>query len=156
MCPQQEVTSMARGIPTTNDKKDEHVQVLDSNPIPREVDLSPPNGRLVPELGAPVDRASIDPMQVAPVVRSALDGPPARTSSGVAIPRSQGVSNEDVPPARMFRVEAEKTIVDRTSGARTKLREGKEISSAHYDIRDLQRQGVKLRDITDLDPNAPL
>jgi len=47
-------------------------------------------------------------------------------------------------------------ILDSTSGSRVTLREGKEISDRHYPIRRLQMGGAKLRDITDLDPNAPV
>lgn len=152
---------MARGTPNTapNANKDEHVQVLNSNTTPREIDLSPMNGRLdaVPDPSIPVDRSTIDPMQVAPVVRDATEPPVLRAGFGLATsPIMKGTSEAETPKVRVYRVEKDAAIVDRTSGARTKLREGKEISESHYQIRDLQRQGVKLRDITDIDPTAPL
>lgn len=149
---------MARGITGHADagsKQDEKIQVLNTNPFPKEVDLSPKNGQLDASFD-PTDRRSVDPNVAAPIVRNALDAPPLRVGLGVTNPVMVGSSEEEAPKVRVYRVEAEKSIVDRTSGARTKLREGKEITSQHYDIRDLQRQGVKLRDITDVDPNAPL
>jgi hypothetical protein len=145
--------------------KDEQVTVLNPNTVPVEVDLSPKGRTLNPELGMPVDRASINPDEAAPIVRDARAGAPARPGNSMAVPApaalaatdpGAGAALEEQPKVRRYRVEKEKAIVDRTSGARTRLREGKEISAAQYDIRDLQRQGVQLRDITDLDPNEPL
>jgi len=56
------------------------------------------------------------------------------------------------PPAR-YRVLNGGTIV--WNNCRTPLRAGKEISSAHYDIALLRRQGIRLERIVDEDP-APV
>lgn len=54
---------------------------------------------------------------------------------------------EGSPVVRRFLVLAEKNISH--SGVRSILREGKEIDENNYDIGSLQRQGVKLREITE-------
>lgn len=152
---------MARGIhtPETPDSKnDEKIEVMSTLPV-KEVDFSPPGRKLDPNINpdAAFDRSAVDPNKTAPIVRDATQAPVLRVGQGLATgPVLKGSPEEDVKPARTYRVEKEMGIVDRTSGGRTKLREGKEIQDKHYNIRDLQRQGVKLRDITDLDPNAPL
>jgi hypothetical protein len=152
MCASKEVTSMARGTAELQ-RKDEHVQVLDTRP-PQEVDMSPPGNR-IDGSSDPLERHMIDPNKSAPVMRNALEAPPVRP--GIALTNTmQGTPDEEVPRPKMYRVEKTKSIVDRTSATRTTLNEGKEISSLHYNIRDLQRQGVQLRDITDIDQNAPL
>lgn len=134
------------------------VHVLDATPI-RTVDMSPPGNRIdaLPDM---VNRHVVDASVSAPIVRSALDVPlpkVARTGMPVVM---QGASGEAVDAheakQRLYRVKSDVMILDRTSGTRTKLREGKEITNQHYNIRDLQRQGAKLADITDLDPNAPV
>lgn len=135
--------------------KDEQVTVLSTGQIP-EINLSPPGNRLNGNEGQPVDRSSVNPMQVAPIKADARDAPLALPVGYGMKPVMQGTPDEDVPKMRMFRVEKTMQVLDPTSQSRTTLREGKEISSAHYNIRALQRQGVKLRDITDLDPNAPI
>lgn len=156
---------MARNLQTNQQgKPDEQITVLAAGQI-KEIDMSPPGHRLD---GNVVDRAAmsseevreframIDPMQVAPIKRDAREAPIVQPGVLGSAPVMQGTREENVPKVRVYRVEKEHAIVDRTSGSRTKLREGKEISEAHYNIRDLQRQGAKLRDITHLDPNAPI
>ena len=54
--------------------------------------------------------------------------------------------NADSPTVRRFVVEKEKNISQ--NGIRSILREGKEIDELNYDIVALQKQGVKLREIT--------
>lgn len=61
-----------------------------------------------------------------------------------------------IPPPKRYRILATKQILDQVSQTRTTLREGKEISEQQYSIRALQQQGVRLQDITDVDPHAPL
>lgn len=146
---------MARNLQTNQGKPDEQITVLNAGQI-QEIDMSPPGHRLTGTEGPLVDRNTVDPMQVAPIKRDAREAPIIQPGVLGSAPVMQGTSEENVPKVRMYRVEKEHAIVDRTSGSRTKLREGKEISEAHYNIRDLQRQGAKLRDITDLDPNAPI
>lgn len=131
---------MARGIAAPAQGKDERIEVLSTQPI-REIDMSTKPVGLAADKD---ERAMLDPMSVAPVVRSAVRQ------------RDDEESVEETVKTRRYRVLADKPIVDPTSGSRTKLREGKEISSAHYNIRDLQRQGVKLQDITDLADDAPI
>jgi hypothetical protein len=78
---------------------------------------------------------------------------------GVGAMQGNGATEavEAAPPVeRKYRVMETRMILDTTSASRTKLQEGKEISDKHYTIRRLQQQGVKLKDITDLDPNAPV
>lgn len=95
-------------------------------------------------------------MNATPVVRNALEVPPLRAVHPSTQVVMKGADESEVPKLRVYRVEKDHPILDRTSGSRTKLRAGKEITSAHYDIRDLQRQGAPLKDITDRDENAPL
>lgn len=119
-------------------KKDEKVEVLSRGPIP-EVDMSRAPTVIDGEL---VTRDAVDVADVAPVVADAT----ARNR------QPEGVEQPATP--QLYRVEATKQVLD--GGARVTLREGKEISPAQYNIRDLQRQGVRLRKIETSDPNAPL
>lgn len=86
--------------------------------------------------------ATVDPYVAAPIVASAIR------------------EREDIPkpaPFKRFQVAETKHILDKTMGTRTKLHAGKEISAQHYDVRDLQRQGVKLREIpADTSDTEPL
>lgn len=146
---------MARNLETAaQPRKDEQVTVLAAGQI-KEVDMSPPGNRLSGE-AQPIDRNMVDPMQVAPIKRDAREAPLVQPNGLGNKPVMQGTPDEDVPKVRLYRVEKTAQVLDATSQSRTTLREGKEISASHYDIRALQRQGVKLRDITDLDPNAPI
>ncbi len=119
-------------------KKDEKIEVLSRGPIP-EIDMS-----RAPTVidGEQVTRETVDVADGAPVVADAT----ARNR------QPDGV--EQPAPPQLYRVEATKQVLD--NGARVTLREGKEVSTAHYNIRDLQRQGVRLRRIQTSDPNAPL
>lgn len=167
---------MARGSATNEaanavqdqQRRTEQVTIL-AGGAPKEVDMSPPRGRSlesVRDLSAPVDPDELraEAVNTAPVVGDATRArpqlPPNLAHRGMQhasfAPMSDDGHSREPPKPRIYRVEAERPIVDKTSQTRTKLREGKEISSQQYDIRDLQKQGVKLRDITDLDPNAPL
>jgi hypothetical protein len=135
------------------------VQVLDATPI-RTVDMSPPGNRIdaLPDM---VSRHLVDASTTAPIVRSALDVPlPKVAKTGMPVVMqgmSGGEAAEAAPPVeRKYRVMETRMILDTTSASRTKLQEGKEISDKHYLIRRLQQQGVKLKDITNLDPNAPV
>lgn len=51
---------------------------------------------------------------------------------------------EGPPPPKLFRVMRDASIKT-TAGNRTHLPAGKVISTAHYDIRSLQEQGVRLK-----------
>lgn len=46
--------------------------------------------------------------------------------------------------------------VAQVGGFRAKLKEGKEVDTLNYNIRDLQRQGIQLREITGMDTDAPI
>jgi len=136
-----------------------NVQVLDAAPI-RTVDMSPPGNRIdaLPDM---VSRHRVDASTTAPIVRSALDVPlPKVAKMGMPVVMqgmNGGEAAETAPPVeRKYRVLETTMILDSTSASRTKLQAGKEISDKHYLIRRLQQQGVKLKDITDLDPNAPV
>lgn len=134
------------------------VQVLDATPI-RTVDMSPPGNRIdaLPDM---VSRHLADASTTAPVVRSALDVPLPKAAKTAMPVVMQGMNGEaaktDPPVERKYRVEKTTVVLDRTSGSRVTLREGKEISNKHYPIRQLQQGGAKLKDITDLDPDAPV
>lgn len=86
-----------------------------------------------------------DPSSV-PVVADATRRNPKLTEEQLAT----------VAPAKWYRVKnPERISVQIKSGHnvyRATLKPGKEISSLHYDIRDLQKQGVKLEKI---DPSMP-
>ena len=110
---------------------------------------------------APIQEHEIGPaelaaMNTAPVVRNALEAPPLRAVHPSTQVVMKGADESKVPKQKVYRVEEEAKILDSTGGFRTTLRRGKEITSAHYDLRALQRQGVRLREITDRDENAPL
>ena len=142
---------MARGITSQPTNPEEKIQVLSTAPN-KEIDFSQGPAGVA---ATPEERASMPLDTVAPIVRDATAVQPPRIP-GQAQPAQQAASGEDKPapaPApkdRLYRVEVTKQFVDRTSGARTILREGKEISSRHYNIRDLQQQGMRLKDITDV------
>ena len=135
-----------------------NVHVLNAAPI-RTVDMSPP-GNKIDALPDMVSRHLVDASTTAPIVRSALDVPlpkVAKTGMPVVMQAMNGEAAETAPPVeRKYRVEKTTMILDSTSGSRVTLREGKEISDRHYPIRRLQQGGAKLKDITDLDPNAPV
>ncbi len=110
---------------------------------------------------APIQEHEIGPaelaaMNVAPFVRNALEAPPLRAVHPNTQVVMKGADESEVPKQKVYRVEEDAKILDSTGGFRTTLRRGKEITQTHYDIRALQRQGVRLREITDRDENAPL
>lgn len=112
---------MARQVP--RQAGEEHVNVVSNGPIPS------------------VDLPAVDDQSRSGVIGSALDRGPQRKPG------------EGPPPPRRFRVTKGGTIFQGgemgTGGYRTTLREGKEISALHYDIRALQQQGIRLEEIKD-------
>jgi hypothetical protein len=150
-------------------------QVLSSGPIP-EVKLGPAagappiNGDAVdPDLAA---RFLLDPSSTAPVIGDATKRAPyKRAGSEQRLECSKcGVScfgkfcqecgspsqpAKDPPPGapsaakeeKWFAVLETKMVLDTTNGHRTPLRAGKVISSKHYDIAKLLRQGAKLKKV---------
>jgi len=138
---------MARGI--TQPNPEEKIQVLSTAPI-KEIDFSQGPAGVA---ATPEERASMPLDTVAPIVRDATAIQPPRIPGQAQPARQVALGDEKPAPApkvRRYRVEVTKQFVDRTSGSRTTLREGKEITDAHYNIRDLQQQGVRLKDITDV------
>lgn len=124
-------------------KAGEKAVVLSSGPIP-EVKLGPvqvtgQTPGVADDVQTPIDRTLLDPTQVAPVVADAT----LRQPFG----RKPADEEEEEKPkeAQYFVVLEDRFVTDKTSGARTKLRAGKVISTAHYDIRHLQTQGARLK-----------
>jgi hypothetical protein len=58
------------------------------------------------------------------------------------------------PPMRWFRVVKGGYVLD--NGFRTMLKPGKEINDLNYTIRNLQRQGIVLEEITAADRTSPI
>jgi hypothetical protein len=129
---------MARNQVIGSDGKPEGiVQTLSNGPIPK-IETHHTTG----EGDGQIEKVMLDPRQVAPVVGDA-------TAAG----RQERAPAE---PPRLFQVIESKSVLDQVSGTRTMLRAGKEISTQHYDVRALQRQGVKLKEVTDLGEHEPL
>lgn len=135
-------------------KKGEKVEVLSTGAIP-EVNLSPPT-----VVGATpgaedsagsfdnaVARETVNLTEVSPVVGDA-------TTKG----RKELPANAEVKPVRTFRVmnAGGKFVQDSSGSGRVHLHEGKEIANAHYDIRKLQQQGLRLQEITHLKSDEPV
>jgi hypothetical protein len=128
----------------------ERATVLSNGPIP-EIKLGPvaaPNPRGVePTEDFPgVDRDLLDPAKVAPVVADARLRPPARHPGPAQARRGDEPVDEAPKKRRHFVVLEAKQILDKTSGARTRLPAGKPIHDGHYDIAHLLRQGVRLKE----------
>lgn len=129
-----------------NQKSTEQVQTLSTGPVP-EVKLAPVT--VVGQTpGADFDtdvheRDVVDVSDVAPVVADATRKNKPRDGE------------EDAPKAEIFyRVMATKFVL--VDGARVQLKEGKEISSKHYNIRSLQKQGLKLKKFEQTESDEPL
>lgn len=71
--------------------------------------------------------------------RSAVDGAP-----------------DDIEGPTVRRFVVMKGGVAQVGGFRARLKEGKEIDTLNYNIRDLQRQGIRLREITGMDTSEPI
>lgn len=134
------------------DTSKEQVQVLSNEPV-KDVVLSVPVvvGATIGAEGFDngVDRNAVPIDLIAPVIADA-------TAKG-----RQDVP-EGPPPKkiRTFRIinPGGKTVNDPHGSGRVHLHEGKEITTAHHDIRALQKQGVRLDEVTDLSPTdvAPI
>lgn len=122
-------------------RQGERASVLSAGPIPevklRPVQAAAPKGM---EDFQTHDRMLLDPNQVAPIVADATLREPHGRRGSVA-------DSEQAQPKelRYFIVLEPKQILDKTSGARTRLPGGKVIHEGHYDIAHLLRQGVKLK-----------
>jgi hypothetical protein len=57
---------------------------------------------------------------------------------------------EDGPPVKRYRIVRGGTVRDAKTGTRVTIHEGKEIDSLNYDVRDLQKQGIR---VAKIDPN---
>jgi hypothetical protein len=125
-------------------KKDERVEVLGNGPIP-DIKLGPAGvigdtpGAEKFEEGA-IQREHIDVVSVAPIIGDATAKHPERD-----LPAGRSI--------RTFRVvnPGGKHVNDVTGGGRVFLHEGKEITNQHYDLRRLQQQGLRIKEIEDGD-----
>ena len=124
----------------TRDESEQHIQVLDPNG-PRDVPL------------APIQFSHAMGDEQGPLV----DAAPIR---GDATARNKPIPEDaEIRQVRRFRVVRGGSILVRgsaTGGYRTMLREGKEIDDQNYDIRDLQRQQIRLVEITETSKDLPL
>jgi methylmalonyl-CoA mutase N-terminal domain/subunit len=72
-----------------------------------------------------------------------------RSRDGMSKARARGVSAKvddgELPTLRRYRVLQDKMIT--VNGFRTRMHVGKEISTAHYDVVELAKQGLKLKRI---------
>lgn len=152
---------MSRNVPTGTTSNPSKAEIQAANATAEALRQAQQSQAHAITAHAPIQEHEIGPAELAamnatPVVHNALEVPPLRAVHPSTQVVMKGADESEVPKLRVYRVEKDHPILDRTSGSRTKLRAGKEITSAHYDIRDLQRQGAPLKDITDRDENAPL
>lgn len=98
----------------------------------------------------PKDDENIETLGTAPIADRLLD--PTEIADAKAAEKVKVAVDPDAeqigPVKRFFVVTRGGTA--QVSGFRTRLREGKEIDNVNYDIRALQRQGIRLSEI---DPN---
>lgn len=152
---------MSRNVPTGTTGNPSKAEIQAANATADAVRQAQQSQAHAITAHAPIQEHEIGPtelaaMNAAPVVRNALEAPPLRAVHPGTQVVMKGADESEVPKQKVFRVEEDANILDSTGGFRTKLRRGKEITQAHYDIRALQRQGVRLKEITDRDENAPL
>lgn len=133
----------------------ETVEVLKNGPLPEiklgAVGVVGPTPGAVDDSGQSfdnaIDRGQADIARLAPIAGDA-------TTRG----RTELPANAETRKIREFMVmnQGGKNVNDATGGGRVNLHEGKIISSKHYDIRSLQNQGLKLREVTDAPTDEPL
>ncbi len=131
-------------------RKGEQVETIGHGPIP-EINLGPvavagqtPGAEGFEE---PIAREGFDVQHAAPVMADA-------TSRGrKALPEGAEFKKE-----RTFRVlnPGGKHVNDPNGGGRVHLHEGKELKTTHYNLRELQKQGVKLQEVTDVPDDMPV
>lgn len=101
------------------------------------------------------DDEHVQVLDAGPVAEVKLELPGVPEVIGDAMARN---ANPDavaaVPKARWFRVVKGGYVLD--GGFRTMLKPGKEINDLNYTIRNLQRQGIVLEEITEQDRTAPI
>ena len=81
----------------------------------------------------------------APGAESAKEAPPivqTRIKPGAEVDDSEAAAL--APKVRWFRVKKGGTVLE--NGFRTRLKEGKEINTANYNVRKLQQQGIQLEE----------
>ena len=96
-------------------------------------------------------------LDAGPVQEVKLDLPGASEVVGDATAKPSTADPEAlaaVPQARWFRVVKGGYVLD--GGFRTMLKPGKEINDLNYSIRNLQRQGIVLEEITAQDRTSPI
>jgi hypothetical protein len=141
-------------VPNTAKDRGERVEVLSQAAI-KDVNLGPttvvgPTPGTMMSDGSSIDngvpRESIDLVKVAPVIADA-------TANAKELP-----TGAEVTKIRRFRVlnQNGKHVNDPSAGGRVFIHEGKEITTQHYDIRKLQQQGVRLKEITDVAEDEPI
>lgn len=132
----------------SRDTANEHVQVLNPGG-PREVRLAPRG--FAHGLPPGVDDESL--VEQPPMV----DGAPIVAD---ATARNKPIADKDVPPpVRKFQIVKGGSALVKGSasgGYRATIREGKEIDTANFDIRDLQKQGIRVKEITETAKDLPL
>ena len=99
------------------------------------------------------DDENVQVLDSGPVEEVKLDLPGVPEVIGDAMARSREPA-EPPPPVRWFRVVKGGYVLD--NGFRTMLKPGKEINDQNYQIRNLQRQGVVLEEITATDRTSPI
>lgn len=130
------------------DKSKETVEVLSTAPIKDRVLHAPVVIGATP--GATNDLGDFDnSISKEDAVQMATLAPVIADATTVG--RQELPKDEAPPKPRIYRVMKDKTLQDAHGSGRITMHEGKEISSAHHDIRKLQKQGLRLKDITDLD-----
>ncbi len=132
--------------------KGEQVEVLSNKPIadvilhpPTVIGTTPGTHGEHGDFDTAVAAESVQLTAVAPVIADA-------TAKG----RQELPEEEAAPAIRTFAVLADKTVRDGHGSGRVTFHTGKEITNQHYNIRDLMKQGLKLREITGLEADEPI
>lgn len=103
------------------------------------------------------EQESVTTLDAGPIADKEV--PPVEVQNAKALEQPRSAvdgETEEVEGPKVRRFVVMKGGVAQVGKFRARLKEGKEIDTLNYNIRDLQRQGIRLKEITGMDTSAPI